>query len=621
MLLSDQQIEIIGYMQNILKPKPFLTGSEWMDKHFYLSPESSAQPGKWATHPWQKEVIDCMTDFVSKTVVVQKPTRVGFTKMGNGVKAYFIHQQPCVILDYQPTDDEAKGYAEDEFETMMRDNPLISSLIETPSIRGRQKREKTIKKNYPNGFIEMLGAESDRNLNRRTARVAMGDEVDTWKKEAGKAGDTVTQMMRRTSDFVYCKNILGGKPIGAEYDDEKEIDDGVSVVNYWYQQGDMRLRHLPCPHCSHKQVFEFEDFVWDKDKDEEGNTVKHYPETAHFVCEECEGEIYDHHKRGMDEKGEWIAQKPFNGIASFRLWAMLSDSPNVTWTDIVKEFLASTKSKAKYKSFLNEVLARTWEEDFEKVEIDGNDRLEEYAAQVPSGVLVLTAGVDVQKSRLELELVGWGANEESWSIDYKIFAGDTSKPEVWKDLDEFLLKTFEHEDGSKMRIYTTAIDTGYRATKVYEFCKTRYNRRVFAIKGSKTITSPLVPRVASKTKKTKGALLYMVGVNEGKNIISSHVMTVEVGPGYMHFPNERIYSDEYFKQLTSEKKLKSGAWVKMRSRNEAFDVRNYSYISLFLANVDLELLALRGQKIGVIIMAKPIKQNQNKTPRSHLDEF
>ena len=623
MYLSDQQKDIIGYMQDILKPKPFLTGSEWMDKYFYLSPESSAKPGKWKTHPWQKEIIDCMTDFESKIVGVQKPTRVGFTKMGNGVKAYFIHQQPCVILDYQPTDDEAKGYAEDEFEPMIRDNPMIAKLIETPSVRGRQKREKTIKKRYPNGFIEMLGAESDRNLNRRTARVAMGDEVDTWKKEAGKAGDTVTQMMRRTSDFVYRKNIIGGKPIGAEYDDEKEIDDGVSVVNYWYQQGDMRLRHLPCPHCDHLQLFEFEDFVWEKDQGDEGNTIKHYPDTVHFVCEQCEEKIYDHHKKEMDEKGEWIAQKPFHGIATFRLWAMLSDSPNVTWPDIVKEFLKATKSKAKYKSFLNEVLARTWEEEFEKVEIDGNDRLEEYKAQIPNGVLVLSSGVDVQKNRLELELVGWGANEESWSITYKIFAGDTSKPDVWKDLDEFLLKTFEHEDGSRMRIYTTAIDTGYRATKVYEFCKTRYNRRVFAVKGSKTITSPLVPRVATKTKKTKGALLYLVGVNEGKNIISSHVMTVEVGPGYMHFPNDRIYNDEYFKQLTSEKKLKSGAWVKMRSRNEAFDVRNYSYIAMFLANVDLELLALRNQKIGVVIAAatKKIQNRNNHAPKSHLDEF
>jgi len=610
MSLSSQQVEIARYIQSILKPKPHLSGSEWMDKYFYLSPESSARPGKWKTIPWQKEIIDSMTDFESKTVVLQKPTRVGFTKMGNGVKAYFIHQQPCVILDYQPTDDEAKGYAEDEFEPMLRDNPIISKLVETPSVRGRQKREKTIKKRYPNGFIEMLGAESDRNLNRRTARVAMGDEIDTWKKEAGKAGDTITQMMRRTSDFVYRKNILGGKPIGGEYDPEKEMEDSISVVNYWYQQGDMRLRHLPCVHCGYKQVFEFEDMLWDKDIDENGKTIKHYPETAHFECVSCRGKIYDHHKREMDEGGEWVASKPFKGVASFRMWAMLSDSPNVTWSDIVKEFLSATKSKAKMKAFRNEVLALTWEEDYEKVEIQGSDRLEDYAAQVPMGVLVVTAGVDVQKDRLEIEVVGWGDSEESWSIDYKIFHGDTSKPDVWNVLDEYLLKNLTHENGANMRIYSTAIDTGYRATKVYEFCKTRFNRRVYAIKGSNTVSSPLIPRVASRTKKTKGALLYTVGVNEGKNIISSHIMTTEGGAGYMHFPNSDIYAEEYFKQLTSEKKLKSGVWVKTRNRNEAFDVRNYSYIALHLASVDLEVLKLRGQILGSIVEGKPLRRRR-----------
>ena len=601
-------------MQGILKPKPHLTGSQWMDKYFYLSPESSAKPGKWTSHPWQRDLIDRMTDFEAKIVVFQKPTRVGFTKMMNGVKAYFIHQQPCVILDYQPNADEAKGYAEDEFEPMLRDNPIIAELVETPSVRGRQKREKTIKKRYPNGFIEMLGAESDRNLNRRTARVAMGDEIDTWTKEAGKAGDTITQMMRRTSDFVYRKNIIGGKPIGGEYDPEKEMDDSISVVNYWFKQGDQCLRYLPCPHCGHMQTFEFEDMRWDKDVDADGNTIKHYPDTAHFECAKCRQNIYDKDKARMDEKGEWRPTAPFNGIASARIWAFLSDSPNVTWPHIVREFLAATKSRSRLKAFYNEVLARTWEEDYEKVTIDTEDRLEQYPADVPAGVLVLTAGVDVQKDRLEIEVVGWGASEESWSIDYKIFHGDTSKPDVWNTLDEFLLKTFYHEhDDVKMRIFSTAIDTGYRATKVYSFCKTRRNRRVFAIKGSKTVNAPLVPRIATQTKKTRGALLYMVGVNEGKNIISSHIMTQKPGAGYMHFPLSAVYGQEYFKQLTSEKKLPSGKWIATRARNEAFDVRNYNYIALHLASVDLEMLEKRGQMIGVVAKPRPKPQNK-KTP-------
>jgi len=230
--LSDQQKEIITYGVNVLKPKPKLSGSEWDDEYFYLSAESSSAPGKWHTRTWQREILDAMTDQKTQICVFKKPTRVGYTKMLNIVSGYFIHQRPSVQLHYQPNADEAKGYAEDEFEPMVRDNRVISKLIETPNIRGRTKKEKTIKKLYPGGYVEFLGAESDRNFNRRTARVVSGDELDTWKKEVGSAGDAVTTMMRRTSDFWDRKNILGGKPIGGEFTDEMDENelDGVSVL-------------------------------------------------------------------------------------------------------------------------------------------------------------------------------------------------------------------------------------------------------------------------------------------------------------------------------------------------------------------------------------------------------
>lgn len=612
MKITEQQQKILDHAKNILKPKPNLSGSEWANKHFFLSPESSSAPGKFHTYPYQEEILNCMTDNITKIVVVKKPTRVGYTKLLNATQAYYIDQKPSVILHYQPTDDEARGYAEDEFEPMVRDNPKISALIDTPNIRGRVKKEKTVKKMYPGGFVEILGSGSDRNLNRRTARVAVGDEVDTWKKEAGKAGDTITTMMRRTSDFVYRKNIIGGKPIGGEYDEEKELDDSISVVDFWYKKGDQRQRYLPCKECNHYQVFELEDFEWDKEVDKKGKTLRHLTDTVHVKCEKCGCKMYDHDKRDMDKKGKWIAKKEFNGIASFSFWAMLSYSPNVKWSDIVNEFLDASKSRLKLKAFTNEVLARCWEEDYDKIELDSNDRCEEYNTEVPSGVLVLTAGTDVQKDRIEIEVVGWGKNEESWSIEYKIFVGDTSKPEIWAQYGEFIEKHYHHEDGGKMRIWSIGVDTGYRSTHVYDFCRPKFNRRVFALKGAKAIDAAIAPRTFSV--KNKGKIpLFNVGVNEGKNVIYSHIMTKEVGPGYMHFPNYPVYDEEYFKQLTAEKRGKDGRWTKERARNEALDVRNYAYIVLHIAGIDLELIALRKQNVGMIVENKVKKERKKKS--------
>ena len=623
--LSDQQLSIIEYGVKILKPKPKLSGSEWADEYFFLSAESSAAPGKWRTRPWQKDILDAMTDQVTQVCVFKKPTRVGYTKMINIVAAYFIHQRPSVQLHYQPNADEAKGFAEDEFEPMVRDNFTIAKLIETPNIRGRAKKEKTIKKLYPGGYAEFLGAESDRNFNRRTARVVTGDELDTWKKEVGGTGDAITTMMRRTSDFWDRKNILGGKPIGEEFTedmDENQLD-GVSMVDYWFKKGSQEYRHLPCPHCKFYQRFEFEDLTWNKDKDDNGKTTKHYPDTAHFKCKKCSQRIYDHHKRDMDKRGRWVAQNPRalkDGIRSFHIWAMLSYSPNVTWSDIVKEFLFVKNDRLKLKTFTSEVLADTWEENYEKVKIeDYEQRVEPYTAQIPEGVYILTAGADTQDDRIECEVIGWGEAEESWSIEYKIFYGDTSKPEVWQRFDEFLLKSYTHESGGLMRVYCVGLDTqGHRAKEAYAFCKARFARRVYAFKGHRQLDAPVAPRLASRNNKGN-VPLFLIGVNQAKDVIYSHLSTEAVGAGYMHFPQDKEYNEEYFKQLTAEKRGKDGRWKKTRARNEALDVRVYGYAALFIAGVDIELLVRNGKPLMQLEVKK--KQTKKRKIRDYTEEY
>jgi len=303
----------------------------------------------------------------------------------------------------------------------------------------------------------------------------------------------------------------------------------------------------------------------------------------------------------MDKHGKWVSENPdaiSDGIRSFHIWAMLSYSPNVTWSNIVKEFLDAKKNRLKLKAFTNEVLARTWEEEYTKIDVGNfNNHLEEYQAQVPDGVLILSAGVDTQDKRLECEVIGWCKNERSYSIEYKIFQGDTTKPEVWLQLDEYLKKTFYHENGGQMKIFCTAIDTGGHSTQqVYEFCKPRFVRRIYAVKGAKTIDAPITPRLASSVKVKKGGKipLFMVGVNMAKDVIYSHITTEEISAGYMHFPSGENYNAEYFKQLTAEKRAKDGRWHKTRARNEALDVRVYGYCALFIASVDLELLSHRG---------------------------
>jgi len=583
--LTRQQLKLTTYLTKILKPMPTLTGSQWANKYFYLSAESSAAAGKVILYPYQEELLDVMTDETTPFVVFKKSTRVGYNKMLNMTVGYFIHQKPSSILFATPNNDEARGTAEDEIEPMIRDNQIIHDLVYAPIARGRTKREKTVKKAYPSGSLELVGAQSEQNFNRRTCRVFLADEIDAWGLEAGKAGDTLTTGLRRTSDFYNRKNILGGKPIIKE----------TSKVVEWYEKGDKRHRYLPCPHCNHYQIWNFQDMVWDKELDEDGNVSAHLTETAHFVCAKCDSKIFDKDKRGMDKKGEWRPHAKYTGIASFYLWAMFSYSPNSTWTHIADEFLIAKSDPLKLKAFHNEVLGQAWEVDSTAIEIkDVDDRLENYEAEVPEPVLVLTCGIDTQDNRLEACVRGWGRYEESYAITYKIFYGDTTKPYVWKSLKEFLATKFMHSSGGAMTISATAVDTAGHSTKAaYQFCNENQLMGVYAIKGAKSVDAPIAP--LNPSYKNKGGIaLHSVGVNAAKLVIMGYLQTEEEGAGYCHWPTGDQFGKEYFAQLVSEKMDKDGRFYKVRKRNEAIDVFTYNLAALLLARIDLELLYHRG---------------------------
>ncbi len=55
-------------------------------------------------------------------------------------------------------------------------------------------------------------------------------------------------------------------------------------------------------------------------------------------------------------------------------------------------------------------------------------RREDWGSDLAPGVAVLTAGVDVQGDRIEVQVVGWDRDEEAWVIDYRVLWGDPSGP-------------------------------------------------------------------------------------------------------------------------------------------------------------------------------------------------
>jgi phage terminase large subunit GpA-like protein len=280
-------------------------------------------------------------------------------------------------------------------------------------------------------------------------------------------------------------------------------------------------------------------------------------------------------------------------VAGFHLSALYS--PWVVLSDAVEEFLAAKKDPMRLKTFVNTFLGETWEDQGEGVDdVELAQRREDYEG-VPDEVALLTAGVDVQDDRLEVEIVGWGAGEESWCVDYRVLHGDPSSPQLWKQLDEVLLQTFDHPIGGPMIIRSTCVDSGGHHTRaVYNYAKTRAGHRVFAIKGIGGEGKPIVGR---PSKNNIGKIpLYPVGVDTAKELFYARLRQPEPGPGYCHF-HTRL-DEEHFRQLTAEKQViryhkgypKRG-WIKTRTRNEALDVRVYAMAALAILNVNMDSIA------------------------------
>lgn len=561
-----------------LRPPPRLTVSEWADRYAFLSPETSAEAGKFRAFGYQVGMMDAVTDPAVRQVTVMKSARVGYTKVIDHVVGYFIHQDPSPILVVQPRVEDAEDYSRSEIAPMLRDTPVLAEIA--GDLKAKDSNQRVLKRSFRNGAsVSFVGANSPGGFRRITARIIAFDEVDGYPADgAGMEGDQIALGTKRSESFWNRKIILGSTP----------TIKSLSRIEKAWAESDQRRYHVACPHCGHEQVLKWQNLHWSKDVDDAGKTTRHHPETAHFVCEAKGCVIEEHDKPEMVDSGRWIAEAPSNGHAGFHIWAAYSLFPNAAWRHLVEEFLRVHKDPALLQTFVNLVLGETWEEPAEKVDPHKlNTRAEPYGPlDLPNGVLALTAGVDVQDNRLEVQIIGWGAGEESWPVVYDVLHGDPAQQTVWSSLDDLLKEEFRAEDGRVLRVRGACIDTGgHHAERVYAFCRTRQMRRVYAVKGMAG-ARPIWPKRASRSKTNN--IVFSVGVDTAKDAIYGRLRIAGPGPGYVHFPADDAFDDQYFAQLTAERvvtRYRQGrpyrVWeVTKGVRNEALDTFVYALAAL-----------------------------------------
>lgn len=579
-----------------LRPPPKLSLSEWANKNYVLSRESSAQPGRYRARSYQKGILDAITDPTVKRISLMKSARIGYTVgiIGPAI-GYFMDCDPCPIMEVQPTVDTAKKYSKEFIAPMLRDVPVLVGLVKGASVK--TSGNTVLDKSFPGGVISIIGANSGAGFRMSSRRVVIFDEVDAYPPSAGDEGDPIALGEMRSQEFWNRKIIAGSTPLVA----------GASRIEELFESGDRRRFYVPCPECGHMDVLRFRKRKGDER--EGGHRMRWPDDMPDEACFECSANgcvIEEQHKSAMLEAGEWRAEGEFNGHASFHIWAAYSMSPNATWGQIATEFVAASKAgPEKLRTVVNTILGETWQERGEAPEWERlYQRREPYPiGTVPDGVIVVTCGVDVQKDRFVYEVVGWGANKESWSLAYGELHGDTALDATWLQLDILLDGGWQARDVTPgASIAMLAIDSGAFTQAVYEWARWHPMSRVIAVKGDdgpRPIIGPASPvEINFRGKRIqRGYKVWPVGVDTAKGELYGWLRMPrgegDPPPGWCHFPE---HDPEYFKQLTSEHLItvvnkrthrSSRRWDPLPNReNHALDCRIYARAAAAVLGID-----------------------------------
>jgi phage terminase large subunit GpA-like protein len=554
------------------RPEPRLTVSEWADQHRVLGNRSGHAAVHWHTDttPYLREIMDALGPrSPARRVVFMKGSQLGGTEAGNNWLGFVMHHAPGPILVLRPTVDEARRFSRQRLDPMITTTPVLNKLVRES--RSREGGNSLLIKEFPGGVLFLTGSNSATGVKSMPIRWLFCDEIDEYPGDVDGQGDPIALAEKRTTGPLYSRRkiFLVSTPTVK----------GLSRIEREFLASDQRRYFVPCPECGHFDWMRWENIRW-RDDD---------PGTAGLVCVKCGSWIEERHKPQMLAGGQWRPTAKGDGTTiGFHISSLYSPLGWLPWSATVAEFLAAKEDPLRLKNWVNSVLGETWEERGDTVDPDSLlARAERYEAEVPSGVGVIVASVDVQGDRLECAVKGYGASEESWLIAFTQFHGDPGRDQVWLDLDRFLRTEFTHQSGRKVAISCTAIDSGgHHSEQVYRFCRARIDRRIFAVRGGQEKGKPVVGRPTVNNRYR--AKLFTLCVDTAKEIVFSRLRIGAPGPGYCHLPE--WVDAEYIAQLTAEKALRKWVknrgtvreWVKTRERNEALDLEVYCLAALYI---------------------------------------
>lgn len=608
--MYDGELLVYETWADGLRPDPDMTASQWAEEFRVVSADSgSPYPGRWdpARVPYTKEVQDCLSPaHPCRKVATKKGAQLAFSECGVNLFGLVAHQAPAPMVILLPTQEEANKYNTFKLDPTIRDTPELKRRVAEQ--RSRKEKGSTTKlKKFPGGYAQLSFASTSSALQMISAKYLIYEECSEYPDDAGGRGHPIDQARSRSDAWAEERK---------EYFCSTPGTKGRCRVTQEYDSCAVRLRlYVRCPHCGWHTTYAFDRLHYNRKR----------PFQAWVECANpsCKGRIEHHHKKAAyaDFAYAWVPLADEDGVlyedaldpettalARFDPWSpqgLACDSvgfaasqlysPFKSFDDVADQLIQADEDPKKAKAVCQQVKGEPFDEGGAAPPWqDLLLRRERYEpGRLPAGAYMLTGGADVQGDRIEAEVVAWGPRGQTWSVDYRVFLGNTTQPQVWKELDEWVQTTYADVKGRRWPMDLIAIDNGYRTKEVNQWVA-RHPGRAMVIKGDSGATDAPYVRKGSKLFTTVsgrkvGLDQWIAGTYPLTRDTYDYLSLVRGEDGefpacYCHFPENyvtRPVDEAHFKQLVAEelKIRKDGSrYFECPNgvRNEVLDCRKYA---------------------------------------------
>ena len=618
------------------KPPKRVSVSKGAHENLFLR-QPGGYVGPWSPEEttYMVEPMDMLASKRHEAVCFVGPARTGKT-LGL-LDAWITYAATCDPGDFlcvHMTQEKAREYSKTRIDRAIRHSPNLNALMPKTG-----HNDNTHDKLFRHGMWLKIGWPTVTQLSGSDYRYVALTDYDRMADDIDGEGAAYGLALKRTQTFLSRGMCMvessPGRPITDPNWRQSTPHEGppcTGIVGI-YNRSDKRRWYWPCPHCDEYfeakpglELFglpdekELIDVVREADIDE---LAKQY---SKVICPHCGCLIESSEKHPMNKRGTWLADgesitsdgvkhgEPVRAtIAGYWLGGVAAAYQS--WYSLVSRYLQglreyvltgseltlqNTVNTDQGMPYLSRLLANAMRSGAgPEGRKDGS--LERFI--VPDETRFVVAAVDVQggqNARFVVQVHAVGPHLEQWPIDrYSIkesrrqgidggFApiDPASYPEDWDMLTELVLKSTYRttSENREIKVKAAAVDTGGEdgvTDKSYEWYRRlrqdNMHGMVMLVKGASTPSAPLVKEswVGAKRAGTdKGDIpLYLLNTNLFKDAVASALKRPIPGPTYMHIP--AWLPKAFFDELHAEIRDARGRWMKVRKRNEAFDLMVY----------------------------------------------